>query len=297
MKYYVSILLLFLTCTGFSQQPAIVTPSWLAAQMEGDNFKIIHVGSEKDYDEGHLPGAQYMNAQSFVYTEGHGPKQQMYDLPELSTLQALLRSHGIEANSKLLLYPGGTSHLAVTRLLFTFHYLGFGGRVSILSGGKPAWVAAGFPMSREVPDITPSKLKLNPDQSLLVNKAQVVEALESEIRIVDCRAKAYYTGVDINEMHGKRPGHMPGAKSIPYTDLFERSDQGYYQFVSLEQIGKLFEQQGLKKDDDIILYCHIGLQLTSVFTAAQDLGYTNVKVYDGSFHEYGPDTSLPVTTD
>jgi thiosulfate/3-mercaptopyruvate sulfurtransferase len=37
--------------------------------------------------------------------------------------------------------------------------------------------------------------------------------------------------------------------------------------------------------------------MTVVYTAAKLLGYKEVKVYDGSFHEWGPDKSLPIEID
>jgi thiosulfate/3-mercaptopyruvate sulfurtransferase len=55
----------------------------------------------------------------------------------------------------------------------------------------------------------------------------------------------------------------------------------------------LFAEQGIQKEKELILYCHIGMQLTVVYTAAKILGFRNIRVYDGSFHEWGP-SSYPV---
>lgn len=291
------LLTLLLSVTAVAQQPAIVDTNWLAERLDDQDLVLIHVSAEEDYKEGHIPGARFVKVNSYIYSSGMTPSDKVYDLPELSKLDSLLEATGIKKSSRIVVYPGVTSHLPVTRLLFTLHYLGWKDKVSILSGGKSAWKAAGKELVTTEASFEQSKLNLKPNDDLVVTKQQLATMLEDNIAIVDCRAEAYYTGVDINEYHGNRKGHIPGAKTIPYMSLFERTDGGFYQFISQDQLASIFEKQGLKKDDDIILYCHIGLQLTSVFTVAKQLGYTNVRVFDGSFHEWGPDESLPVSLD
>lgn len=288
-------ILLLLAFAGISngQQSPIVGVDWLSENIDDPNLVLIHISQEDDYKEGHLPGARFMSFDSYTVDENGGA----YDLPDLLALQELLQNAGLEKRNNIVVYPGKMSHLAVTRLLFTLNYLGFD-QVSILSGGKAAWEASDLDLTTEVPVYKKSNLNFTPKQSLLATKEYVASALDNGTTIIDCRAQAYYSGIDVNEHHsGGRKGHIPGAKSIPYTSLFEKTDAGHYQFISERSLKEIFEKQGLKKDEEIILYCHIGLQLTSVYTTSKQLGYTNVKVYDGSFHEWGPDTSLPVTTD
>ena len=90
---------------------------------------------------------------------------------------------------------------------------------------------------------------------------------------------------------------MPGARTIPYTSLTSETDLGSYEFISLKEMKAIFQEQGLRKNQELIFYCHIGMQLTTVYTEAKMLGYENIRIYDGSFYEWGPDDSLPVTTD
>ncbi len=290
--YVVSILILLLSITARAQQPYIVDSNWLAERINDPNIAILHVSREDDYKDGHIPGARFVSWDAYVINDD----VRAYDLPELSVLKSLVEKTGLKKGNHVVVYPGKSSHLPVTRLLFTLNYLGFD-KVSILSGGKAAWAAQGKELSTDTPDVIATNLKLEPNERFLVSKEEVLDALDTDITIIDCRAEAYYTGIDVNEHHGGRAGHLPGSISISYTSLFEKTDDGHYQFLPEDDLVKIFKKSGLKKNDDIILYCHIGLQLTSVYTVAQQLGYTNVRVYDGSFHEWGPDESLPVTTD
>ncbi len=100
--------------------------------------------------------------------------------------------------------------------------------------------------------------------------------------------------------HGGAPG-VTGAKFIAET--FKGYGITHVFFVeailrkSLVEMEAIFKDQGLRKDQELIFYCHIGMQLTTVYTAAKILGYENVRIYDGSFYEWSPDDSLPVTTE
>lgn len=288
----ITLLIVLLSVPALAQQPFIVDPNWLAERINDPGLAILHVSREDDYKEGHIQGARFVSWDAYIIND----EVRAYDLPEFSVLKNLVEKTGLRKDQHIVVYPGRSSHLPVTRLLFTLNYLGFD-KVSILSGGKAAWTAQGKELSTEIQDVTATKFTLQPNEQFVVSKEEVKRALDTDITIIDCRAEAYYTGVDVSEHHGGRAGHLPGAISIPYTSLFEKSNDGYYQFLSEDNLAEIFEKKGLDKEDDIILYCHIGLQLTSVFTVAKQLGYNNIRIYDGSFHEWGPDDSLPVTTE
>ncbi|MEZ4850267.1 MAG: rhodanese-like domain-containing protein [Bacteroidia bacterium] len=104
-------------------------------------------------------------------------------------------------------------------------------------------------------------LRLTQIRTSPVTKEQVKAALETSTKIIDCRAGVFYQGIEVNQMHGGRKGHIPGAKSIPFTSLYEKTEHGSYEFLSKEKLQEIFDGRGLK-EDSIILYCHIGLQLT-----------------------------------
>ncbi len=298
MKISLLSLIGLITLSAMASTPVIVDADWVESQMNDPRVIILHVGSEDNYNEGHIPSALFVSTDAYILTTGMEQTDRVYDLPEVSVLRELLESKGIKKDSRIILYPGGTSHLTVTRLLFTFHYLGFKDQVSILSGGKSSWVAAGKELSTDMKLVTSSTIFLDVNKDLVATKEEVGKAIGSKITIIDCRAAAYFNGIDVNEHHsGGRKGHMPGAKNIPYMSLFEKSETGHYEFLTEDELKAIFEKQGLKKNDDIILYCHIGLQLTSIYTVSQHLGYKNVRVFDGSMHEWGPDTTKPMTLD
>jgi len=90
-----------------------------------------------------------------------------------------------------------------------------------------------------------------------------------------------------------RGGHIPGAKFIEWKNLTDFDNKLSYK--SLSEIQKVFDRYGVKKDQIIYAYCHVGAgRSTHITTALKLLGYDNVKVYTGSWDEWGNDQNLPI---
>lgn len=270
----------------------LVSPEWLEKRMKEGNLVIFHIGRAPDYQEAHIPGAVFISSQEYTIDDD----VRVFDLPEKAALQSLFEKKGLTNDHMVVIYTAENWIPLVTRLYFTLDYLGHGAKTFILDGGMKEWQSKGGPLTSEVPEVTPGNFQITPDDNLLADRAYVRSALENDaIDIVDCRSAVYYTGIE--PTRGARNGRMPGAKTIPYTSLYEASDSGAYKFIDTDRMRKIFLAQGLSPDRELVLYCHIGMQLTVVYTTAQILGYQNIKIYDGSFHEWGPDESLPVELD
>ncbi len=262
----------------------------LKEKMKNKNLLIFQVGNEKKYKKEHIPGAVLLNPSEFTYDDD----VKVFDLPSVENLKNLLESKGVSSASEVVIYAGDYIP-TMTRFYFTLNYLGLGDKTYILDGGLAAWKAAGGVVTNKIPTPRKAVFNVQPNKILVADKAYVQSVIDHKTTmIIDCRASVYYQGIDVNMMHGGRKGHIKSAKTIPYTSLWEESG-GISKFKSLKDITAIFKAQGLKKDQDIVLYCHIGLQLTVVYTAARMLGYENIKVYDASFHEWGADASLPVS--
>ena len=106
------------------------------------------------------------------------------------------------------------------------------------------------------------------------------------VRIVDGRAAVFYDGV---EAGGPRKGHIPGARSVPFTEVTDDK----LRVKSATELAALFAKAGVGPRDTVVAYCHIGQQGTAVLFAARTLGHP-VLLYDGSFQEWARRTDLPV---
>ncbi len=287
---YLSLIVILMASASISAQNSrLVDSEWLKDRIQKDNLVIFHVGTKKDYNKEHIKGAQLMAPSEYTYEDD----VRVFDLPTDEELKALFESKGVSNTTDVVIYTPKSWIPLVTRLYFTLDYLGHGQKTYILDGGLVAWKHAKGVISDEKPTIAKGTFEIKPNASLLANKDKMLASIDdAEVDIVDCRAQVYYAGIE--PTHGARKGRVPTAKTIPYTSLYQETDIGAYKFKSLEEIAEIFDAQGLKNDRDLVLYCHIGMQLTVIYTAAQMLGYKNIKIYDGSFHEWGPDETLPI---
>lgn len=90
-----------------------------------------------------------------------------------------------------------------------------------------------------------------------------------------------------------RGGHIPGAKFIEWKNITDFDKE--LSFQEAEKLQKVFDKYGVSKDKTIYAYCHVGAGRSShIITALELLGYPNIKVYTGSWDEWGNDMNLPI---
>src|SRR5205085_8831186 len=106
---------------------------------------------------------------------------------------------------------------------FTLDAAGLGGRTVWLDGGLTQWTAEGRPTTTDVPARTVGTLSPLKTKPLVVDAAWVKSHIDApSVRIVDGRAAVFYDGV---EAGGPRKGHIPGARSIPFTEVTNDKQQ------------------------------------------------------------------------
>jgi thiosulfate/3-mercaptopyruvate sulfurtransferase len=270
----------------------VVDSDWLKSKIHHKNIVILQLGKAEDFEKEHIPGAVFIEWKEFTYNE----EPQHFDLPSVEVLKELFESKGLNDGDLVLIYTSQNWVSLMTRLYFTLDYLGYGDKTFMLDGGIAHWKDNGGEVTAETPEIVRGSFTPDPNENLVVSSNYIMENIDNEgIAIVDGRASVYYEGIEAGANGKHRKGHIPGARTVPYTSLTIDTELGSYQFKSLKELKDIFQEQGLQKNQELVLYCHIGMQLTTVYTAAKMVGYENIRIYDGSFHEWGPDESLPVT--
>jgi thiosulfate/3-mercaptopyruvate sulfurtransferase len=135
----------------------------------------------------------------------------------------------------------------------------------------------------------------------IVSTADVVSRLNDPgVQIVDARTPKEFAGEDIRALRG---GHIPGAINIPYEQNWvdpdtprklQRKQVGNKDGMSLKPREVLKElYAALDPRKETIVYCQSGSRSSETATVLQDLGFENVKLYDGSWLAYGNTFDAP----
>src|SRR6266481_8220629 len=131
-----------------SREPMLVTVDWLADHLNDPSLVLLQIGDKKDYDKGHIAGAQFLEYESISTPHNHGVTL-MLELPPVEQLVSVFERLGVSNSSHVILYFGTNWVSPTTRVYWTLDYLGLGDRTSILNGGLVAWQATHHTVSAE----------------------------------------------------------------------------------------------------------------------------------------------------
>ena len=138
-------------------------------------------------------------------------------------------------------------------------------------------------MEHAKPTSTPLHAKASRQE---VDMAYVKSAPDAVL--LDTRSKEEYQGTAT--WGEARLGHIPGALSLPSTDLLDEDGES----KPVGELEKIFEAIGLTTDKEIIAYCTIGIRAAFVAEMLGMCGYDNVKVYTAGFSEWAGDAANPI---
>jgi thiosulfate/3-mercaptopyruvate sulfurtransferase len=263
--------------------PPVVSCGWLEKNINDPDIVILHVAPvARDYETGHIPGARFLwPGYIIVSTENEST------VPAgIKETTALLRKLGVNNNSHVILCGIYGNIIPVCRLFVNLEHAGLKGRVSILDGGFDAWKDAGLAVSTAVPVVVKGKFTPSVAGNLTDLNWMVKNLANKSYCVIDARPKAQYDG----NTGLPRPGHIPGAKSLPQTELYNPKTS---QFLDAEKLSEAFKKLQMPEGSRPVFYCHSGNQASVDYVAALVAGYDPL-LYDGSFEEWGSRNDLKV---
>ena len=125
----------------------------------------------------------------------------------------------------------------------------------------------------------------------------VLEALRANDHfIIDARSPEEYSGERVRAYGGPdggavRAGRIPGARHLFFENLLDETKS----FLPKQDLQAKMESQGLAAGAPVITYCRMSHRSTVVyFVLTQILGLSDVRVYDGSWTEWGNLVGVPI---
>jgi thiosulfate/3-mercaptopyruvate sulfurtransferase len=276
---------------GYAKPEALVSTDWVAQYGSDANIRLVEVNVDTAlYDGGHIAGAV-----------GWSWKSQLADAVRRDILskqdfEALMRASGISNHTTVVLYGDSNNWFAA----WAFWQMKVYGHddVRMMDGGRKKWQNENRPFTAHVPQVTVSNYAAKQsDISLRAMLPEVMAQVASKaVELVDVRSPAEFTG-EVLAPPGlpetcQRGGHIPGARSIPWSKAVHDEDGT---FRSADELNVIYREAGITGDKPIITYCRIGERSShSWFVLRYLLGHEQIKNYDGSWTEWGNLVGAPV---
>ena len=264
--------------------PIFVDVETLAEQLNNQQLQIIDMCTLESYNEGHIPGACHLDYAQIVTQRP--PISGL--LPDYEYLGALFSQLGLHHNTHLVAYDSEGSGKAA-RLLWTLAACGFN-NVSILNGGRHAWLAAKFPLSQEKPQSPSSKFTPTATPAVIADKSYILAHLDDpDVMILDARTAEEYDGTDLRAQRG---GHIPGARNLDWSLTFDKQD--LLRLKPTAVIEALLTKHGFSTQKEIIVHCQTHHRSALIYAILKSLGYPRVRGYHGSWSEWGNCIDTPI---
>lgn len=274
---------------------SLVSTEWLAGELGASDLRVVdasmflpehHRDARAEFEAGHIPGAIFLDLDELRDLDSDLPAM----LPSAEKFASRMQSLGLGDGSRIVIYDDSPIRTAARAWwMFTL----FGAHdVAILDGGLVKWKAEGRDVETGKATNRHRHFTVFKDEANLANKDDVKAALDSGTQVVDARTAGRFAGEEPEPRPGVTPGHMPGAKNLPYSRLYNE-DGTWKQGDALRAA---FADAGVDPEKPMVTTCGGGVTAAVLAFGAQLLGNKDVKLYDGSWAEWGSDPATPKAT-
>jgi thiosulfate/3-mercaptopyruvate sulfurtransferase len=238
---------------------------------------IADTRSFKEYSEGHIPGAVHLDLFAFHWIDT--TKQGIENFNNQT--KTLLSYLGVTPEKKVIFYDSVSGMLAargVWMLMYFSHQ-----NTMMLDGGFSKWQKENLSIQTKPNGFKPSNFTGKINSEIISGFEYIRDNLE-HIKILDARSTGEYDGSIIR---AAQSGHIPNSINIDWNQNIKEDGT----FKSDEELSKMYD---FPKDTEIVTYCQGAYRAANSFLVLKKLGFTKIRVYLGSWGEWGNRLELPV---
>jgi len=255
----------------------IVSTIHLNSILSDPNLVIIDTRSFKEYSEGHIPGAVNLDLFAFHWIDTTKDGIENFN----RQTEMLFSFVGITPEKKVVFYDNISGMLAargVWMLMYFSHP-----NVSMLDGGIKKWKQENLQLETKSNSFKPTKFsgKINPE---IISGFEYLNNNLNNLHILDARSQGEFNG---SVIRAAQAGHIPNAINIDWN--LNLNEDGT--FKNNDELLKLYN---IPKNSEIVTYCQGAYRAANTFLVLKKLGFENVRVYLGSWGEWGNRLELPI---
>lgn len=246
-------------------------------KLDNEKILLIDTRSFKEYFDGHIPNAVNLDLFSFHWIDTTQEGLDSFN----EQMKKIFSMTGITNEKKVIFYDN-TSGMLAARGVWLLQYFSHPD-VSMIDGGFQKWKNENKKIEKKLNGFKPSEFSGKINASLLVGFEYIVKN-SKKLTLIDARSKEEYSG---SLIRAARSGHIPNSINVDWN--LNLNNDGTMK--NNEELEKLYT---IPKDSEIVTYCQGAYRAANSFLALKKLGFQNVKVYLGSWGEWGNRLELPV---